>query len=89
MTGQQSLNRINRIRLEFKGGKRGRELSGVPGINRIRLEFKVSEAASGLANFGGLIESDWNLKAIVRIQNPEASIRINRIRLEFKVYSIR
>ena len=32
----------------------------------------------------GLIESDWNLKAIVRIQNPEASIRINRIRLEFK-----
>ena len=34
--------------------------------------------------YSGLIESDWNLKAIVRIQNPEASIRINRIRLEFK-----
>ena len=59
------------------------------------------------ARLNVLIESDWNLKAIAHIQNPEASIvliesdwnlkqdnksqsyrhylRINRIRLEFKV----
>ena len=32
-----------------------------------------------------LIESDWNLKSIVLTQSRKVLLRINRIRLEFKV----
>ena len=36
-----------------------------------------------------LIESDWNLKGLANTEIAGSGCGINRIRLEFKVYSIR
>ena len=56
---------INRIRLEFKGGKRRRTSGEGLGINRIRLEFKADTSVYGPSGRRPvLIESDWNLKGI-------------------------
>ena len=40
----QTLSRINRIRLEFKGGAKRYAFHALSCINRIRLEFKVNES---------------------------------------------
>ena len=56
------------------------------GINRIRLEFKARTADKiSRINFV-LIESDWNLKCFFNAQYTKHT-SINRIRLEFKVYT--
>ena len=56
------------------------------GINRIRLEFKGQDPVGFYSGEQGLIESDWNLKEHRRNGENQRTSRINRIRLEFKVY---
>ena len=53
-------------------------------INRIRLEFKVILSPCTVQAEAVLIESDWNLKELVKLMLL-ICLRINRIRLEFKV----
>ena len=58
--------RINRIRLEFKVVTHLKGVQGLVGINRIRLEFKVFDIEFIRYVLRVLIESDWNLKYIIR-----------------------
>ena len=59
------MQRINRIRLEFKDRwLRNHILIGIR-INRIRLEFKVNCPEAVLPKKNVLIESDWNLKSVI------------------------
>ena len=58
------------------------------GINRIRLEFKEELRLGTFLLLCVLIESDWNLKEKRRAECQNAGQRINRIRLEFKVYQL-
>ena len=61
---QVTHERINRIRLEFKG-KRVEEIPEEGrSINRIRLEFKANNHTIQGRFIFVLIESDWNLKNI-------------------------
>ena len=58
--------------MEFKGHHHHAQLSAKDSINRIRLEFKViSEHVAVVSRQGVLIESDWNLKGILR---PAAAV---------------
>ena len=77
---------INRIRLEFKASKAHILNKSVKCINRIRLEFKGDQGEILWTLIEVLIESDWNLKSIIRAELTFIT-RINRIRLEFKGYS--
>ena len=54
-------------------------------INRIRLEFK-DKMGTNIQDIQNavLIESDWNLKGTLRRLGHPGTMRINRIRLEFK-----
>ena len=61
---QVTHERINRIRLEFKG-KRVEEIPEEGrSINRIRLEFKANNHTIQGRFIFVLIESDWNLKRL-------------------------
>ena len=63
---QVTHERINRIRLEFKGNvaRRKRFQRSGRSINRIRLEFKANNHTIQGRFIFVLIESDWNLKNI-------------------------
>ena len=61
-SGGLKYNRINRIRLEFKGELEGIKMALKRSINRIRLEFKEYYLLIMENDLEVLIESDWNLK---------------------------
>ena len=66
-SGGLKYNRINRIRLEFKGELEGIKMALKRSINRIRLEFKERNYHLFKTPTSVLIESDWNLKCYTRI----------------------
>ena len=78
---------INRIRLEFKEKSNCEWRSKNCCINRIRLEFKGNCSNIPWNGQRVLIESDWNLKCNLPASEWTSGNRINRIRLEFKVYN--
>ena len=77
---------INRIRLEFKGIP-VYTCSFTPSV-LIESDWNLKEESYRywVKTFNVLIESDWNLKIITIMSGLKVS-SINRIRLEFKVWS--
>ena len=77
--------RINRIRLEFKVPALKRKIIFFHGLIESDWNLKFVVTTRPSKSFVGLIESDWNLKYLITTTTDVLNIRINRIRLEFKV----
>ena len=81
------VQRINRIRLEFKDQKLSVKRSPLFRINRIRLEFKVIAVEQVNVGDTGLIESDWNLKYFAAI--PDKVSPLGLIESDWNLKDIR
>ena len=78
------LYRINRIRLEFKGGQIKKTCNLIDVLIESDWNLKSFTAALFLILAVVLIESDWNLKVLFQRERVTRLSCINRIRLEFK-----
>ena len=74
---------INRIKVEFKEITQTTFSERTCDINRIKVEFKDIRTLHRWHPISILIESKWNLKALVK-NSSKSSVNINRIKVEFK-----